>query len=67
MVKSSSGGGHSSAERDAAIAQLIDRSVVSTEIVDILGAAGISSPDISILSYEFLAEIAQTKQKNLAL
>ncbi|MEA1048833.1 type I restriction endonuclease subunit R [Lamprobacter modestohalophilus] len=67
LVKSSTGGGHSSAERDAAIAQLIDRSVVSTEIVDILGAAGISSPDISILSDEFLAEIAQTKQKNLAL
>nr|WP_242519225.1 DUF3387 domain-containing protein [Halochromatium roseum] len=67
LVKSSSGGGHGSAERDAAIAQLIDRSVVSTEIVDIRGAAGIRSPDISILSDEFLAEIAQTPQKHLAL
>nr|WP_328986635.1 DUF3387 domain-containing protein [Thiorhodovibrio winogradskyi] len=67
LVKSTTGPGPGSAERDAAIAQLIDRSVVSTEIVDILGAAGISSPDISILSDEFLAEIAQTEQKNLAL
>ena len=67
LVKSGTGGGHSSAERDAAIAQLIDRAVVSTEIVDILGAAGVSSPDLSILSDEFLAEIAQTEQKNLAL
>jgi type I restriction enzyme R subunit len=67
LVKSSTAGGSSSAERDAAIAQLIDRSVVSTEIVDILAAAGIQSPDISILSDEFLAEIAHTEQKNLAL
>jgi type I restriction enzyme R subunit len=67
LVKSQTGGGRSSAERDAAVAQLIDRSVVSTEIVDILAAAGVTSPDIAILSDEFLAEIAQTKQKNLAL
>src|SRR5690606_24317505 len=35
--------------------------------VDILKAAGIKSPDISILSDEFLAEVQQMERKNLAL
>ena len=41
--------------------------MVSTEIVDILTAAGIQSPDISILSDEFLAEVQQMEKKNLGL
>lgn len=54
-------------ERDLAIQQIVSRAVVSTEIVDILAVAGIKTPDISILSDEFLAEIQQMKHKNLAL
>ena len=56
-----------SQERDFAIQQIVSRAVVSTEIVDILKAAGIQSPDISILSDEFLAEVQQMQKKNLAL
>jgi type I restriction enzyme R subunit len=67
LVKSSTGSGVSSQERDFAIQQIISRAVVSTEIVDILKAAGIQSPDISILSDEFLAEVQQMQKKNLAL
>lgn len=66
LVKSS-GSGLSASERDFAVQQLIDRSVVSTEIVDILRAAGLSSPDISILSDDFLAEVQQMERPNLAL
>jgi type I restriction enzyme R subunit len=40
---------------------------VSTEIVDIMKAAGLQSPDISILSDEFLAEMRDTDKKNLAV
>ena len=50
-----------------AIRQIVSRAVISTEIVDILKAAGIQSPDISILSDEFLAEVQQMEKKNLAL
>lgn len=50
-----------------AIQQIVSRAVVSTEIVDILKAVGIKSPDISILSDEFLAEVQQMEKKNLAL
>lgn len=54
-------------EREFAVQQLIDRAVVSTDIVDILKAAGMKSPDISILSDEFLAEIKDSQRPNLAL
>lgn len=67
LVKSSTGSGVMSHERDFAIQQIVSRAVVSTEIVDILKAAGIQSPDISILSDEFLAEVQQMQKKNLAL
>lgn len=67
LVKSAPGGGQTGAERDFAVQQIVSRAVVSTEIVDILGAAGITTPDISILSDEFLAEIQGMEKKNLAL
>ena len=63
----SGGTGLSTNERDFAVQQLIDRSVVSTEIVDILRAAGMMTPDISILSDDFLAEVKTMERPNLAL
>lgn len=67
LVKSDSASGSSAQERSLAIQQIVSRAVVSTEIVDILRAAGLKSPDISILSDEFLAEVQQMEKKNLAL
>lgn len=67
LVKSATGSGVTGQERELAIQQIVSRAVVSTEIVDILAAAGIKSPDISILSDEFLAEVQQMERKNLAL
>ncbi len=67
LAKSVPGAGKSSAERDLAVQQIVSRAVVSTEIVDILEAAGLDTPDISILSDEFLAEIQGMEKKNLAM
>ena len=67
LVKSITGSGIPGQERDLAIQQIVSRAVVSTEIIDILAATGIKSPDISILSDEFLAEVQQMEKKNLAL
>ena len=67
LVKSVESAGTSTGDREFAIQQILDRAVVSTEIVDILAAAGITTPDISILSDEFLAEVQQLEKKNLAL
>ena len=67
LVKSVPGAGKTAAEKDFAIQQIVSRAVVSTEIVDILAAAGITTPDISILSDEFLAEMQGMEKKNLAM
>ena len=67
LAKSAPGAGRSSAERDLAVQQIVSRAVVSTEIVDILEAAGLETPDISILSDAFLDEIRGMEKKNLAL
>lgn len=67
LVKSAEAPGNAAGEREFAIQQILDRAVVSTEIVDILAAAGIRTPDISILSDEFLGEVLRLEKKNLAL
>ncbi|WP_243438174.1 type I restriction endonuclease subunit R [Fundidesulfovibrio soli] len=67
LVKSVPGSGVSATNKEFAIQQIVNRAVVSTDIVDILAAAGLTSPDISIFSDEFLAEVQQMEKKNLAL
>lgn len=67
LAKSAPGAGKTSAERDFAVQQIVSRAVVSTEIVDILEAVGLETPDISILSDEFLAEVQGMEKKNLAM
>lgn len=67
ITKSTATGAISKSDRTFAVQQLIDRAVASTEIIDVLHAAGIKSPDISILSDDFLAELQGMERKNLAL
>jgi type I restriction enzyme R subunit len=67
LTKSLTGSGAGQQDKDLAIQQLISRAVVSTEIVDIFKATGITTPDISILSDEFLEELKGNERKNLAL
>jgi type I restriction enzyme R subunit len=50
-----------------AIRQIVSRAVASDKVVDIFSAAGLKKPDISILSDEFLAEVKDLPQKNLAV
>jgi type I restriction enzyme R subunit len=52
---------------DQAIRQIISRAVASDEVLDIFAAAGLKKPDISILSDEFLADVRNLPQKNLAV
>jgi type I restriction enzyme R subunit len=67
LVKSATGSGAQQQDKELIVQQLISRAVISTEIVDILAATGLKSPDISILSEDFLAELQQMERKNLAL
>ena len=59
--------GRSVDEADLAISQLLNRAVTSTEVIDILEAAGIDRPDISVLSEEFLLGLKNTPHKSLAV
>jgi len=52
---------------DSELNQLISKAISSNEVIDILGSVGLSKPNIAILSDEFLEEVRNMKQKNLAV
>jgi type I restriction enzyme, R subunit len=52
---------------DAAIRQLVSKAITTEgQVIDVFTAAGLSKPDISILSDQFLAEVRGLKHKNVA-
>ncbi len=63
----STGSGKTNEEIETTIRQVIDKALVSEQVVDIFDAAGIKKPDISILSEEFLLELKGMEHKNIAL
>jgi type I restriction enzyme R subunit len=63
----STGTGKSNEEIETTIRQVIDKALVSEQVIDIFDAAGIKKPDISILSEEFLLELKGMEHKNVAL
>lgn len=69
LVKFDGGGGEGRSDEDieTTIRQVIDKALVSEQVIDVFDAAGIKKPDISILSDEFLAELKDHKHKNVAL
>lgn len=61
------GEGRSNEEIETTIRQVIDKALVSEQVIDIFDAAGIKKPDISILSDEFMDELRNFQHKNIAL
>jgi type I restriction enzyme, R subunit len=59
--------GRSDEDIETTIRQVIDKALVSDQVIDIFDAAGIKKPDISILSEEFMQELRHHKHKNIAL
>lgn len=59
--------GKSDEEIETTIRQVIDKALVTEEVIDIFDASGIKKPDISILSDEFLLEVKEMQHKNIAL
>ena len=53
-------------EVESAIKQIIDEALSSDGVIDIFEAAGIATPSVSILSDEFLLEVKNMQQKNVA-
>lgn len=55
------------AQIDHRLNQLIGKSIISEEVVDIFSAVGLDKPNIALLSDEFLEEVRGLPQKNLAV
>ncbi|MFZ5583052.1 MAG: type I restriction endonuclease subunit R [Pseudomonadota bacterium] len=54
-------------EKELAIRQIIGSAVVSGEVVDVFEAVGLDKPNIGILDDEFLAEVRNLPERNLAV
>jgi type I restriction enzyme R subunit len=59
--------GRTADELDTAIRQLVSKAIVADGVMDIFAAAGLQAPDVSILSDEFLEEVRELPQRNLAV
>ena len=64
--KFSSNGVKSDYEVETAIKQIVDEALSSDGVIDIFEAAGIEAPSVGILSDEFLLEVKNMQQKNVA-
>jgi type I restriction enzyme R subunit len=52
---------------DHAIRQIVSEAIAPEGVMDIFAAAGLEKPDISILSDDFLSEVREMPQRNLAV
>ena len=67
LSKQSSASRKTPEQIDAAIRQLVSKAITTDgQVIDVFTAAGLSKPDISILSDQFLAEVRGLKHKNVA-
>jgi len=67
LAKRAPGDARTDEELDHAVRRIISKAVSSEGVIDIFAAAGLKKPDISILSDDFLAEVRQMPQRNLAV
>ena len=54
-------------ERELAIRQIIGSAVVSDQVVDIFDAVGLDKPNIGLLDDDFLADVRNLPERNLAV
>ncbi|RJR26669.1 type I restriction endonuclease subunit R [candidate division WWE3 bacterium] len=67
LVKATARSPRADAELDQAVKQIVSNAIAPDQIVDVFAMAGLQKPDISILSEEFLAEVRELPQRNLAV
>lgn len=61
------GGGGGPQAIDYRMRQLLDKSIIPGEVVDLYKDLGLERPELDLLSDEFLAEVQNMPQKNVAL
>ena len=67
LMKRAPGEARNDEDIDSAIRQIVSGAVASEGVLDIFAAANLDKPDISVLSDDFLAEMRQLPQHNLAV
>ena len=67
LTKRAPGEARTGEDLDSAIRQIVSGVVASEGVLDVFAAAGLDRPDISVLSDDFLAEMRQLPQRNLAV
>ena len=67
LSKRAASEGKTDEELDHAVRQIVSRAVAPDAVLDIFAAAGLERPDVSILSEDFLAEVRDMPQRNLAV
>jgi type I restriction enzyme, R subunit len=67
LVKTEAGRERAEEDLDHAIRQIVAGAIAPGEVIDVFSAAGLPKPDISLLSDEFLAEVRELPQRNLAV
>jgi type I restriction enzyme R subunit len=54
-------------EKNSALKQIIDNAIVADGVDDIFSLVGLDKPNIGLLSAEFMEDVANLKEKNLAV
>jgi type I restriction enzyme R subunit len=65
--KDATAGRRTDEQRELAIRQIISQAVVSDSVVDIFDAVGLDKPNIGLLDDDFLAQVRNLPEKNLAV
>ncbi len=65
--KEATAGRRTDEQRELAIRQIISQAVVSDSVVDIFDAVGLDKPNIGLLDDDFLAQVRNLPEKNLAV
>ncbi len=54
-------------EKNTALKQIIDNAIIADGVEDIFALVGLDKPNVGLLSAEFLEDVANIKEKNLAV
>ncbi|NDP64318.1 type I restriction endonuclease subunit R [Polaromonas sp.] len=65
--KDATAGRRTDEQRELAIRQIISQAVVSDSVVDIFDAVGLEKPNIGLLDDEFLSQVRNLPERNLAV
>ena len=57
----------SQSEKNTLLGKILDNAIIATGVDDVFALAGLGKPNIGLLSEEFLEEVREMPQRNLAV